>query len=410
MRGRMTVDSDDEGEAASIREDSLLQYPRHLKPRRSEDEDDFDVDVEDECSNLSASLSDEEMVQESDSTHLLPPSNRPQPRQKPSFAKIDKGNAGKKVQQAVIFDDDNDEDDDDSMTWRSDMSADDDPPSSPPQPRATTSSSTRTRNGKPRADFDNMDSFREDRPVTIGTKRPRPLDSEPIIDSKLPSTPVGLGMAVATENKEPVLKKKLPPIKKIKLSDSTASSPLPISKATSTAAKTERPRLTVEGAGLPPPPSSLPRKPAATAGNADLDLSNMDVYKQLFSVSFSIPVSRPRHLPSHQLRREVHLQNLGSRKRRSECESCIKCGTRLGRNGSEGLYVSHSHSVFCLLTNIQVVSFNLAAQNDKIEAFTRRLEARRSPAIWPNTLAAKFKADMQEKIRAEQKAKQQQPQ
>jgi len=54
------------------------------------------------------------------------------------------------------------------------------------------------------------------------------------------------------------------------------------------------------------------------------------------------------------------------------------------------------------------VSFNLAAQHDKIEAFTRRLEARRSPAIWPNTLAAKFKAEMQEKIRAEQKAKQQQ--
>ena len=63
--------------------------------------------------------------------------------------------------------------------------------------------------------------------------------------------------------------------------------------------------------------------------------------------------------------------------------------------------------LFCLLTDIQVVSFNLAAQHDKIEAFTRRLEARRSPAIWPNTLAAKFKADMQEKMRAEQKAKQQ---
>jgi len=64
--------------------------------------------------------------------------------------------------------------------------------------------------------------------------------------------------------------------------------------------------------------------------------------------------------------------------------------------------------LFCLLKNLQAVSFNLAAQHDKIEAFTRRLEARRSPAIWPNTLAAKFKADMQEKIRAEQKAKQQQ--
>jgi hypothetical protein len=63
-------------------------------------------------------------------------------------------------------------------------------------------------------------------------------------------------------------------------------------------------------------------------------------------------------------------------------------------------------SFFCLLTDVQGKSFNLAAQHDKIEAFTSRLEARRSPALWPNTLAAKFKSDMQEKMRAEQKAKQ----
>ena len=83
---------------------------------------------------------------------------------------------------------------------------------------------------------------------------------------------------------------------------------------------------------------------------------------------------------------------------------------RLARDDSEELYVSFAIHVFFLFTTIQVPSFNLAAQHDKIEAFTRRLEARRSPAIWPNTLAAKFKADMQEKMRAEQKARQQQPQ
>ena len=83
---------------------------------------------------------------------------------------------------------------------------------------------------------------------------------------------------------------------------------------------------------------------------------------------------------------------------------------RLERNDSGALYVPIFIHFFCVLTNVQVAPFNLAAQNDKLEAFTRRLEARRSPAIWPNTLAAKFKADMQEKIRAEQKAKQQQPQ
>ena len=72
--------------------------------------------------------------------------------------------------------------------------------------------------------------------------------------------------------------------------------------------------------------------------------------------------------------------------------------------------MSFTVHLFCLFTTTQAASFNLAAQHDKIEAFTRRLEARRSPAIWPNTLAAKFKADMQEKIRAEQKTRQQQPQ
>jgi hypothetical protein len=131
-----------------------------------------------------------------------------------------------------------------------------------------------------------MDPVREDGPVTIGAKRPRPLDSEPATDSKPPSPPTGPDASVAVENKEPAPKKKLPPIKKIKLSDSSASSPAPTSKATATQAKIEKQKLTVDSAGLPPPPSSLPRKPAATAGNADLDLSNADVYKQLFSVSF----------------------------------------------------------------------------------------------------------------------------
>ena len=83
---------------------------------------------------------------------------------------------------------------------------------------------------------------------------------------------------------------------------------------------------------------------------------------------------------------------------------------RLGQNDNGGSYVSFVIHLFCLFTSIQVASFNLAAQHDKIEAFTRRLEARRSPAIWPNTLAAKFKADMQEKIRVGQKTRQQQPQ
>jgi len=279
----MAVDSDDEFEVAPTCEGSPPQHTRHLRSRRSEDEDDSDVDVEEEGSKFSTSPSDEEMAQESDSGNLQPQLNKPQPQRELSPARTNKGKASKKARRAVIFDGDDDEDDE-SMTWRSDMSADDDPPSSPPQTRTTASSSTRTRKGKSRADFEDMGSLREDRPVVIGTKRPRPLDSEPSVGPGLPS-PAGPDVTATTENKEPVPKKKLPPIKKIKLSDSTTSSPGPTTKATPATAKAEKPKFTVEGPGLPPPPSSLPRKPAATAGNADLDLSNMDVYKQLFSVS-----------------------------------------------------------------------------------------------------------------------------
>lgn len=290
----MTVDSDDEVEAARTHEGSP-QHSGQLKLRQSADEDDFDVDVEDEGSRFSTSPSDEEIAQESDTRNPLPPSNRPQLRRKPSSTKTSKAKVGKKARRAVISDDEDDDEDDDSMPWQSDMSADEDPPSSPSQTRVAASSSTRTRKGKLRADLEDMDSVREDRPVTIGTKRPRPLDSEPAVDPKLLSPSAGPDVTVP-ENKDPVLKKKLPPIKKIKLSDSTASSPVPTSKATPALAKTEKPKFTVEGSGLPPPPSSLPRKPAATAGNADLDLSNADVYKQLFSVSFRIPLFYTRTL------------------------------------------------------------------------------------------------------------------
>lgn len=227
------------------------------------------------------------MEQESD--YRGPPStlNRPQPRQKP-LAKTSKGKASRKARRAVISEDD-DDGDDDSMPWRSDT-AEDDPPSSPPQTRVIASSGSRTRKGKLRADFEDMDSLGEDRPPVIGTKRPRPSDSEPAVDSKPPSPPTGPGLTVPGESKELAPKKKLPPIKKIKLSDSSASSPAPTSKATPNHAKIEKSKLTADSTGLPPPPSSLPRKPAATAGNADLDLSNADVYKQLFSVGFRIIV------------------------------------------------------------------------------------------------------------------------
>lgn len=275
------MDSDDEADATYIREASP-QHPGQQKSRRSEDEDGFDVDVEDEGSKFSTSPPDEEMAQESDTRDPLA-SNRPQLRRKPSSTKT-KMKTGKKPRRAVISEDDGEGDD--SVPWQSDMSADEDPPSSPPQPRAATSSSARTRKGKLRGDFEDTDLLREDRPAAIGAKRPRPLDSEPADDSKALSPHTGPDVTTAVENKDSVSKRRLPPIKKIKLSDSTASSPVPTSKVTPTPAKAEKSKFTVDGSGLPPPPSSLPRKPAATAGNADLDLSNVDVYKQLFSVSF----------------------------------------------------------------------------------------------------------------------------
>jgi hypothetical protein len=229
------------------------------------------------------------MEREPDSRNPQPTLNRSQPRQKP-LPKIVKGKASKKARRAVISDDE-DDGDDDSMPWRSDT-AEDDPPSSPPQTRVI-SSSSRTRKGKLRTDLEDMDSLGEDRPPVIGTKRPRPLDSEPAIDSKPHSPPTGPGVTAGGESKELAPKKKLPPIKKIKLSDSSASSPMPAYKTTPNQAKIERSKLTTDSAGLPPPPSSLPRKPAATAGNADLDLSNADVYKQLFSVGFLIVIQHP---------------------------------------------------------------------------------------------------------------------
>ena len=286
-----------------------------------------------EGSRFSTTPSDEEMAQESDSRNQRPLLNRPQLRQKTS-SKVGKGKKSKKARRTVISDDDDDDDDADSMPWRSDT-ADENPPSSPSQTWATTSSSTRTRRGKSRADFENTVPFREDRPVTIGTKRPRPLDLEPTTDSKPPSPPVGLDTTVAAENKEPVPKKKLPPIKKIKLSDSSAMSPAPSSKATAAQAKIEKPRFTVDSGGLPPPPSSLPRKPAATAGNADLDLSNADVYKQLFSASFRLIVYRTWCRCLRCLRRGPHLRNLGLKRRKTECGNYIGCGMRLGWNVSE---------------------------------------------------------------------------
>jgi hypothetical protein len=159
-----------------------------MKPQQPEDEDDFDIDIEDGGSKFSISPLDEEMEQESDSRG--PPSTlNPQPRQKP-LPKTSKGKASKKARRAVISDDDDDDGDDDSMPWRSDT-AEDDPPSSPPQTRVIASSDSRTRKGKLRADLEDMDSLREDRPPVIGTKRPRPLDSEPAVDSKPPSPPTG---------------------------------------------------------------------------------------------------------------------------------------------------------------------------------------------------------------------------
>lgn len=80
---------------------------------------------------------------------------------------------------------------------------------------------------------------------------------------------------------EPAAKKrKLPTIKKIKTA-STSSTPVPSTKPTVEAPKDKN------SGSLPPLPPNLPRKPAATAGNADLDLTNKDVYKQLFSVGAS---------------------------------------------------------------------------------------------------------------------------
>lgn len=119
--------------------------------------------------------------------------------------------------------------------------------------------------------------------ASAGSKRPRqdiegllnPAMDRPMSQSPDPTTTNSMEAALE-KDQEPVPKKrKLPTIKKIKNAGSNSSTPGP-SKPT-----TEKDK---NASSLPSLPSNLPRKPAATAGNADLDLTNKDVYKQLFSV------------------------------------------------------------------------------------------------------------------------------
>lgn len=123
--------------------------------------------------------------------------------------------------------------------------------------------------------------------AVAGSKRPRqdiegllnPVAGQPTPQSPDPAAANTVEVALE-KDQEPVPKKrKLPTIKKIKAAGSTSSTPGPSSKPA-----TEKDKA---ASSLPALPASLPRKPAATAGNADLDLTNKDVYKQLFSVRHS---------------------------------------------------------------------------------------------------------------------------
>jgi hypothetical protein len=137
--------------------------------------------------------------------------------------------------------------------------------------------------------------------TTHGSKRSR-QDVEDIADPvsdkhgsntpepTIPADPIN----ESGKEREPVTKKrKLPAIKKIKNVGSASSTPAPSLKQEAAEGGKEKDSNPGGGDALPPLPSTVQRKPAATAGNADLDLTNMDVYKQLFSVCTGINTGLP---------------------------------------------------------------------------------------------------------------------
>ncbi|KAL0954770.1 hypothetical protein HGRIS_003720 [Hohenbuehelia grisea] len=163
------------------------------------------------------------------------------------------------------------------------------------------------------------------------------------------------------ESAPPPLKKpKLPTIRKTKLAGSGGpSTPVSASKPSQGAKPVVDEKLATT--------SSVPRKPAAFAGNADFDLRNPSVYSELFKTAGG---TTPR---SGLNRREKEEE------RRKELDKMRDEARKKREDESKN-------------------TFDLQAQVDKIARFEEKLRSIRSGAMWPNSLAAKWR-DVYEKGR-----------
>jgi hypothetical protein len=169
-------------------------------------------------------------------------------------------------------------------------------------------------------------------------KRSRSSDEDPVV----PSSPLTPDPAV----KPPPMKKpKLPTIKKNKLPPTTTTA--------TTASGSAGPSTPASGklggaSGLSGQgtPSSVPRKPAATVGNADFDLRNANVYKDLFkTVSALLSTFSPLTVAESVSNRWEIVRLLASiaPTRTRKGKSSIACVTQ--RVLRDLLYVSRSHGL-----------------------------------------------------------------
>jgi len=391
-----------------------MQPVSHKHTRQTYDnDDDIHVDVEEEDSQMvvdeDARFLPEPMTQytgDGDFSTLSRNSSAPRkpPHSGPSARKIDTTSRdklkklSKKFKRANVFtDDEGDYDDAGDHAMDGEVPDDEFAPSPAQEPKGKTArkgSALGGGKGKSKIGKDEkVISFKDERklpvkeesPVTTGSKRSHlSSDAEATIDptNAKPGSPISdhtqantlVDPVVANErDNEPAPKKrKLPTIKKIKTAGSANSTPGPSAKHGQGPMEElkEKEKDLSGGSTLPPLPASLPRKPAATAGNADLDLTNKDVYKQLFSQGNAPPRSGVKE-------KEERVRQLSKMREEARAKRAEEART----------------------------SFDLQAQHDKIVQFTKRLEGRRSPAVWPNTLAAKFKAELEEKARLEGRAR-----
>ncbi|TFK43164.1 hypothetical protein BDQ12DRAFT_674505 [Crucibulum laeve] len=149
----------------------------------------------------------------------------------------------------------------------------------------------------------------------------------------------------------PAKKRRLPTMRKNKGAPNTPSSSKP------------SPLPTITKSILPDVNKSTPatRKPAATAGNADLDLTNASVYASLFKASAGASSNRRTN---EERRKELDKMREDARAKRAE----------------EAKY-----------------SFDLQEQTDKIARFEEPMRQVQSYALFPNSLAARWRQDWDER-------------